>query len=126
MSRPGDSGRTQIMATGFEQTLARTAEIVGAVKGARSFEISYDAVDRTLAADEEPRPDERVRWTATAVVRRRGVLDLVIVDRTYTGESIAEPGRHGRGVSMACVDLLEQLGVNTVVLDLTTKAAEPT
>lgn len=115
MSRPGDPGRRQIVAEGFEQILTTTADAVGSIPGAVSFEVRHDAADRELADDEEPRPDERIRWTVTATLRRKHGSHRFEVE--VSGTSVAEPGEHARGISMACVQLLERLGANTVVLD---------
>lgn len=115
MSRPGDPGRQQYVADGFDEIVATTAQAVGTIPGARSFELRYDGVDRVLADDEEPRTDERIRWTAIATIRARHGSHRF--DREVKGTAIAEPGNHGRGMSMACVELLEKLGANVVLVD---------
>lgn len=115
MSRPGDPGRQQYVAEGFDEIVATTAQAVGTIKGAKSFELRYDGVDRELADDEQPRPDERIRWTAIATISARHGSHRF--DREVKGTAIAEPGNHGRGMSLACVQLLEKLGGNVVVLD---------
>ena len=125
MSRPGDPGRRQLTATGAVEAVTVAAELVGTIPGARSFELRYDAVDRELAEDEEPRPDEAVRWEAVAVIARKYPGQRKPTEVTYVGSYVAEPGTdHGRAGAMAAVDLLEKLGANTVVIDLTEEASD--
>lgn len=118
MSRPGDPGRRVEFVEGFEAIAVKTVELVQSVPGASSFELKYEAMDRVLAEGEEPRPDEAVQWSASAQLRRRYYPGAPKVTRTIVGSSVVEAGgSHYRGIALACVDLLERLGVNTVVLD---------
>lgn len=117
MSRPGDPGRRLEWVEGpVEAIVTKAVELVGTVPGAKSFELAYDAVDRELAEDEEPAPDEAVRWTASAELRRKYGKGRPIT-RTVTGTAIAEPnGHHGEAIVRAVVELLEKLGANVVLM----------
>lgn len=121
MSRPGDPGRTQHSATGGTEALVMAVDLVRQIPGAKTFEIRYDALNRKLAKDEEPTAEDRVRWEAVAVISRKHGKHCI--DTTYIGSAIVEPGdSHDRGQALAAVDLLEQLGANAVVIDLTDDA----
>lgn len=118
MTVPEGTGRTQVVANGAVGAVTVAAELVGSIPGAKSFELRYDTLNRTLADGEEPTPEDRVRWECVAVIRRTYAGRKV--DTTYIGSAVVEPGgHHGRGSAMAAVDLLEQLGANTVVVDMT-------
>lgn len=118
MSRPGDKGRRQFIATSPEDVFVKAVEAVSTIPGAQSFELSYDGVDRVLADDEEPGPEDRIRWKATAVVRRKFGRGRP-VEHAYVGEQVCEPGGdHGMAGALAIVALLERLGANTVVIDM--------
>jgi hypothetical protein len=118
MSHPGAPGRVQHYATGPVEAVTLAAELVGQLQGARSFELRYEALNRSLADGEEPTTEDRVRWEAVAVIRCKHGKHRV--DTTYIGSSVVEPGgSNSRGMSLAAVDLLEQLGANTVVIDMT-------
>jgi hypothetical protein len=118
MSSPGDPGRRSELLEGTaEDIVAKAVELVGTVPGATSFELAYDTVDRVLGEDEEPRPDDRVRWTASAELRRKYAKGTKPVTRTITGTAIAEAGaNHGEAMVLAVVDLLENLGANVVLM----------
>lgn len=109
--------RRRIVVEGYDQLVTRAVELVGTVPGARSFELRYDAADRVLAEDEEPRPDEAVAWTAEAELRRRYARGTKPVVRTITGTAIAPPGgRHDVAIVDAVVELLRKLGANVELL----------
>ncbi|WP_426243733.1 hypothetical protein [Nocardioides sp. LHG3406-4] len=115
--------RTQHVATGFEEIVAAAVEQTRRA-GAKSFELEYDAADRRLRPDEEPLPDEAVRWSATATFPGRfGDLE----DRIVTGTAVARPGEcgHNRAISYAVVRMLEAAGANTVVVDTCDHTMEP-
>lgn len=118
MSSPGDIGRRIEWVEGpAEDIVVKAIELVGTVPGAKSFELRYDVPGRELFEDEEPCPDEVVRWTATAELRRRYSRGAPKVTRTITGTADVEPyGSNSQGIVDAVVDLLEQLGANVVLL----------
>lgn len=118
MSNPGDPGRRLEWVEGpAEAIVTKAVELIGEhVHDARAFELRYEAVDRDLAEDEEPHPDEPVRWIASATVRRKYGKGRPI-EHTYTGTSVVEPhGRHDEGIVRAVVELLEALGANVVAI----------
>lgn len=109
--------RLSLIAETPVEVITRTAEAVGALGGVE-FEFGYDAADRELADGEEPRPDERVTWSVRAVVRRkqRGrkpILTTYRAERTTVNASTGQ----ARAMADACIELLERLGVNVVVVD---------
>lgn len=118
MSAPGDPGRRLEWIEGpAEAIVAKAVELIGTIPGASSFELRYDAVDRVLAEDDEPGPDDVVRWTAAAELARRytGVRKPVV--RTVEGTALVSPGgSHAQGIVNAVIDLLEALGANVVAL----------
>lgn len=117
MSTPGSPDRRLEWVEGpAEAIVAKAIELIGTVAGARSFELAYDAVDRTLAEGEEPDPSEAVRWTASAELRRKYGKGKPIT-RTVTGTAIAPPGTpQGVAIVEAVVELLEKLGANVVLM----------
>lgn len=100
--------RTQIVAETFDQTLITVADLCRRA-GCSTFELEYDSTSRDLADDEQPRPGEDVRWTATARHPTRGTL---------TGTASGS-GNHARLIRYALVRLVEALGANTIVVDVT-------
>jgi hypothetical protein len=119
MSFPGDADRQQIVVVGTSgDIVARLASELGQrVAGIRSFELTYDAADRDLGEDEEPRPDEPVVWTCRAVVRRRWPGTTKPTDREFTGTCRVEPGGdHGHGIVEAAANLIEKFGGNVVLV----------
>lgn len=74
--------RRRIVVKGFDAIVVKAVELVGTVPGASSFELKYDAADRVLGEDEEPRPDEAVAWTASAELRRKYAKGTKPVVRT--------------------------------------------
>ena len=109
--------RRRIVVEGFDAIVVKAVELVGTVPGASSFELKYDAADRVLAEDEEPRPDEAVAWTASAELRRKYAKGTKPVVRTITGTAIVAPGgHHGEGIVAAVVELLEKLGANVSLM----------
>lgn len=118
MSAPGSPGRRLEWVEGpVEAIVLKAVELVGAIPGASSFELAYDAADRVLADGEEPRPDEAVAWTASAELRRRYPGVRKPVTRTVTGTAIAPADSDtAQAIVDAVVDLLEKLGANVVLL----------
>lgn len=124
MSRPGDPGRPMHLLEGNGPAiLTKAVELIATVPGASTFELSYDARDRDLAEDEEPRADEAVVWTATAVLRRRYSPGTRKVTRTVSGTYTYDPatadlpGGQAQASVLAIVALLEELGANVIMLD---------
>lgn len=109
--------RQRIEVEGFDAIVTKAVELVGTVPGAASFELRYEAADRVLAEDEEPRPDEAVAWHASAELRRKYAKGTKPVVRTITGTAIVPPGgHHGEGIVRAVVELLEALGANVTLM----------
>jgi len=97
--------------------IAKAAQLVGEVPGARDFELSYEAADRVLEDDEEPRDDEAIYWRATATVRRKYHPGTKPITRTYYGTAIVPPGgSHAQGSVDAVVELLRNMGANVTKL----------
>lgn len=93
--------------------VAKAAQLVGEVPGARDFELSYEAADRVLEDGEEPRDDEAIYWRATATVRRKYAKGTKPITRTYYGTAIVAPGgNHAQGMTDAVVELLRAVGYN--------------
>jgi hypothetical protein len=109
--------RLSLIAETPVEVVTRTAEAVGAL-GGTEFEFGFDAADRELAPGEEPRPDERVTWSVRAVVRRK-VAGRRPTFTTYRAERTTPNATTGQARAMAdaCIELLEKLGVNVVVID---------
>lgn len=118
MTTPGSPGRRLEWVEGpVDAIVVKAVELVGTVPGARGFELAYDAADRVLADDEEPRPDEAVIWTARATVRRRYSGTRKPVEHTYEGTAtVPAGGRHDAGIVNAVVELLERMGANVVLM----------
>lgn len=104
--------RRQFTANNVDETIATTAHLVRE-SGAAEFELAYAPTNRRLKPNEDAGPDDEVRWTATASIR----TPFGVASRTGTA-LVAPGGDHGRGVAYACVRLLEALGANTVVVDM--------
>lgn len=106
--------RTEILST-FEEVAAVTADLVAGIPGAQSFEVSYDITNRKARDDEDTLPTDTVRWIAVATVKQDSDV------WTYQGTALIEPGgRQAHGITYACIRLLESLGVNTHVVDMST------
>lgn len=111
------SARPRIEVEGFDAIVAKAVELVRTVPGASAFELKYDAADRVLGEDEEPRDDEAVEWRATAVLRRRYAKGAKPVTTSVYGAAIVEPGgNHGEGIVRAVVELLTKLGANVTLM----------
>lgn len=109
--------RERIVVEGFDAIVVKAVELVGTVPGASEFELRYEAADRVLGEDEEPRPDESVAWMASATLRRKYAKGAKPVTRTITGTAIVAPGgNHGEAIVRAIVDLLEKLGANVTLM----------
>lgn len=109
------TGRTQVTAEGNPTAvLAQLADFIGS-RGARTFELEFDVlVDGQPTELDEPGPEDSVQWRAIAKFRRHGRR------YEYVGEHLSPPGgRPDMGALMATVDLVEKLGGNVVLVDMT-------
>lgn len=114
------STHLDVIAAGFEETIATTRELIAAYPCAIGFGITFEITNRPAEADEPAQPDDTVRWTA-ATTLTGNLGDLLV-----TGTALVEPGgRQAIGISYACIRLLRKLGISTLVVDATSDQEPP-
>jgi hypothetical protein len=113
------TGQVTVYATDAAETVVTTTELVHRA-GGLTFEHGYGPPPEVEWPDDyQPGADDDVLWYAETVIRRK-VKGHRPFDTTYRGEALVKAGAsHAKGGVYACVDLLEKLGTNVVVLDMT-------
>lgn len=101
-----------VNAFGMEESVTTIAALIGKT-GATSLEIQYDRADGPpLEGNEEPGPDDAVKWTAVAEYPEGHSLHPQVV-----GLYVAAPGTNqGTGLVSAMANLARELGANVTIV----------
>lgn len=106
------TARRQVHVGGHpDDMVAQMVRLIGA-SGAAGLELAYDRHDGPPLADgEQPSDDDAVEWTVKVTFRDRSPI---------TATHVVQPGKsHATGPVYALANVIEQLGGNVILVDLT-------